>query len=364
MLERGPKGKGYFSDLRTKPVYEQVNALRSRQERKGMNAAEYAAFESETFAKMDRVAEYFLASKESLEWAYINDLVLRAVLRVPTEVRRDRRAIGNFYEKLRKRAALTLANRKNSAMLDHQDRAGLDEVAKKLAENFESLESSVMQLVGLMEMRAAVDPSVSFATSVDLDVRYGVDLIEMSHQYDEAGNAIVADVRVYQAKANRIGMPDDKVRSEAARYEEKRVLIEQKEHLVLDKEWLIRVLGDAHKNELDPIELSQEELLDGLAEQRSTLARANKSKEASSPYARYAAQLNIWTQGEAASKYFECENSFLKPAVELGGLQMLYAFDTKKGLEILTPDQAKTYGQEVRPPSPPKGGVELDMAAK
>jgi hypothetical protein len=186
------------------------------------------------------------------------------------------------------------------------------------------------------------NPDRAFASSVDLDVEYGIDLIEATPKFVEKEDALYISLRFYQAKARVAGLSDEDIRAEADRYRPRMQAAER--DLVHDDGWFLR-------KEVDPILPSLESFdLDDILDMYDVknFDRMKQVGDDASPYERFAQKFSVWGQAEAIARILDDEkypNPFKKPEIVFNDNEVLYLVDSQTlGRVTLTQKKAETLG--------------------
>lgn len=214
------------------------------------------------------------------------------------------------------------------------------------AEYFDTVESSIFQLMNVMNRRRQENPELVFGTSVDLDVRYGIDLLEAATEFDNGVMEI--DIRLYQAKSSRSGLTNEAICKLAFEYEGRFSRATDKRYLELDPEWFLQEIttGDQGSRMAN---MSADQALAAISNDLSFAFLSSPPDERVKSVDRFAGYLANWRIVDGVAKELGESNPWPRPDIRLRQLDVFLAADSQTGLEIISLDQAKQYGQKITP---------------
>lgn len=354
MLKKTDRGNTYFEQLPKIPQYEQVHALKTSsvtdQEIAQLSRREISERNARVLEKgqasIEKMIDRYLTSNQPLDLARVNNTVLRIAARFPDRRSSDASTLKTLYDKSKSAASRSMAERRNRASGRELDQ--LTESSREIMRMLESLESSVTQLLNIMDARRRVSPESTFATSVDLDVRYGIDLIEAIPHFITKRDALVVDFNLYQCKASRVGLADDEIRSLASRYRRSAQLTTSGEHLVIDPDYFEREL-QALEQAIEAPALSEDEMLDGILSEGDYFREVLNQTRNTDSSTRYLAQRKLHAAVGAFAKEVGEHNPLPAPNLQIGRVEMLFGVDTRRGLSILSLGEAEQFGQNPAP---------------
>lgn len=351
MLKKGPEGRRYFGRLEKRKSYEQVHGIRSRSP-EGSAERVYASIENRLQTRVQKVVDLYLQSASILDLAKLNDSVLRCVTSLPDAVRDNSQLVSLFYQKIRRTASDVIARRARAIDDDlaagrifpseaHSEQERLQYTSVELQKSLESLESSVGQLVSVLRRRSEESPNSIFATSVDFDVRYGVDLIEGIPEINSDGDLIL-HIRLYQAKASRAGLTSEEVRKVGHRYRDQMQLASSPEHLAVDEKWLNKHIESEQSAEIG---ITFDQAIDILSDSADVMDQLLLDDEGVvlHPLREYSLRTQIYNKLEPLAVELEEDNPVSLPHILRGNVDVFYAVDTEAGLEILSQDEIDSY---------------------
>lgn len=300
--------------------------------------------EERTMNRIKKAVERFLSSPEIEDLAKFNDLILRAYLKLPARVRETQQG-PVFFDKIRRTANQIMVARKSSIDRAHEDTYAvqlLDASADEMAKNLLSLESSVMQLARFVSSQALTHPDRVFATGVNLDVRYGIDLIGADVMFDQEHNQLVVHLILWQAKASRVGMSADDVRGLSQRYTRQQQAVVKE--LEFDASWVQEHLLDRRPE--PKLELDDDTAFEIVAGEIEQLTGLHRKLDELSPQDRFLAELRVYRLLETCANEFEVKvpESVVRPKIVVGGIEFRYLVDTKQGARDLSKNDANSFG--------------------
>lgn len=303
-----------------------------------------ANLDERTLKRVEKAVSQFLASPEIEDLGKFNDLVLRAYLKLPARIRETQQG-QVFFDKIRRKANEMMADRRRSIDRINENPYVvqlLDSSVEEMGSNLLSLESSVMQLARLVSSQAQTHPDRVFATGVNLDVRYGIDLIGADVAFDEKQNQLIVDLVLWQAKASRAGLSADEVRRLPQRYVRQQEAV--KKELEFDASWVQEHLLDRRPE--PSLELDDETVFDIVAGEIEQLSTFQNKLGDLSPQDRFLAELRLYRLLEAAAEKFEGEmpEQFPRPRIVVGTIDFRYLLDTKVGTKDLKEDDLASFG--------------------
>lgn len=265
----------------------------------------------------------------SLDNAKLNDILLRAAMRVPEAVQANpaefRKVLARMVQ-----ASDDILN----ATGDYKNR-------REFGVSLENAALSAYQIARFVRESRKRNPDHRFGTSVWMDVFYGFDLLRAWPIWVPEKNALDVFITGYQAKAKGQGggLEATEVRDLVTRYEPNKN--RAKGELEFDPNWVMNVAIE----EMGP--LGQ----DGLERAMRDLGRAREllgsmTSEPKTPFEKWR---DAYVRAQLADRMGSAIG--LEP-VPMPGLRqrgaevpMRFLVDTRKGTEDLTEEQARNYGQ-------------------
>ena len=294
---------------------------------------------------MERAVEAFLHSAENEDLAKFNDVMLRAFLKLPERVRQTSQGSVFYAKMVRTAREIVAAKRVAINAIDDPLGARLcEDASMEIGKNLDSLESSVFQIARFLLRQSRAHPDRVFATGINIDVRYGIDLVGVDSRFDEEEERLLIDLFLYQAKASRVGLSAQDVRGLPTRYANKKLAA--KEELELDADWVRReLLG---RNPEPSLELEDERALDiliGTYGSLRILSREYSMRQNLKPADRFRVSSLMYSQlGILANKLgVEMPAHIAKPRIDIGEVEFRYLVDTVRGTEDLSEDEAREY---------------------
>lgn len=272
--------------------------------------------------------QYGHVVNQVMDNAKLNDLMLRASMQLPLAIQENPALFRDFLARISSRTNIILGKRG----VQPEERSAF-------ADRMRGLESSVYQLSKFVRAGRAKNPDFRFATSVWIDVMYGFDLLRAWPIWVPEKQSLDIFVTGYQAKANRGGLEPADVRELAARYGRQKERAGRElefdpdwvfERMVTEMDWVTQRNVDMALRDMDRART----LLGEMTEDKGTPFERWRAAYVRSQLAdRFASELGM----EPAER----------PAIRQRGQEVNLRFlvDTKKGLEDLTEEQARTYGK-------------------
>lgn len=261
------------------------------------------------------------------ENAMLNDVVLRAAMKLPLSIQENGASFRDFLARMAARTNERLGKRGVSP----EDRA-------EFAERMRTLESSVFQLAKVVRQGRAKNSEWRYATSVWMDVLYGIDLMRAWPVWVPEKHRLDVFVTAYQAKASRKGLDSDEVRDLARRYQGQ--IGRTQRELAFDPEWI----SGAVSREMDPVTVKNYHV--AMAEARNARELLKElAKDGPTAYEKYRAE---WIRAQLIKKFsdsFSLERPVDPVIAQRGELSFRFLVDTTKGLEDLTAEQVLNYGK-------------------
>ncbi len=188
-------------------------------------------------------------------------------------------------------------------------------------------------------------PNRIFATGINLDVRYGIDLVGADTRFDHGKNRLLINLFLYQAKASRFGLSASDVRELSARYADKKSAT--KEELTLDVDWVKRELLDQR---CEPgFEFDDETSLAILTESLSELHAQRLNIDNLNALDRFIVGLRLYSAVRTLALDFgvDIPRNIVRPQIDVGEVEFRYLVDTERGTEDLSEDEAIEYGSRI-----------------
>lgn len=343
MLKR-KEGVGAFREPTREEYANVIPIVDSRYANRDMEEQALAALEGKTIKQIERAVSRFLASPEIEDLGKFNDLIFRAYLKLPARIRETQQG-KIFFDKIRRKANEIMAERKRSI-----DRVNenpyvvqlLDSSVEEMGRNLLNLESSAMQLARFVSSQAQTHPDRVFATGVNIDVRYGIDLVGADVQFDQSASRLIVDLKLYQAKASRAGIPDHDIRDLPRKYVGQTRAIN--EDLEFDPEWVKRELLDRRPE--PGIDIGEEEAFDIVAGELTELASIQEQISGLSAQDRFLAELRLYRLLMTAVDKFggDLPAGVKKSEIVIGDIEFRYLVDSTSGTQDLSVAEAEQFG--------------------
>ncbi|PJE76650.1 hypothetical protein COV05_03650 [Candidatus Uhrbacteria bacterium CG10_big_fil_rev_8_21_14_0_10_48_16] len=311
---------------------------------RGMEEKALSALEAKTIKQVERAVDRFLSSPEIEDLGKFNDHILRAYLKLPARIRETQQG-KIFFDKIRRKANEIMAERKRSI-----DRVNenpyvvqlLDSSVEEMGGNLLTLESSVMQLARFVSSQAQTHPDRVFATGVNIDVRYGVDLVGADVKFDQGTSKLIVDLTLYQAKASRAGLPAHEVRDLPKKYAGQTRAVQ--EELEFDAEWVQKELLDRRPE--SGIDIGEEEVFDIVAGELTELASIQEKISGLSAQDRFLAEFRLYRLLMTAVDEFggDLPAGVKKPEIVIGDIEFRYLVDSTSGTQDLSVAEAEQFG--------------------
>jgi hypothetical protein len=293
--------------------------------------------------QMERAVDTFLHSAELEDLAKFNDLMLRSFLRLPTHIRETQNG-KLFFQKMARTAREIIARKRvaiNVKDEPEQARLAMD-ASEEMGRNLDTLESSVFQLAGFIASESRVHPDRIFATGVNIDTRYGVDLVGAEARFDWQKNCLIFDLFLYQAKASRKGLTKEEVRAVATRYQGRKRAV--RDELVFDADWVRRELFGRRPE--PSFDFEDEKALDILTSTFEKISEMYENLQNLNSLDRFYVMAKLYSRLKVLADEFDCEvpAHFSEPRISLGKIEFRYLVDTVRGTEDLSEEEAGGYG--------------------
>jgi hypothetical protein len=303
-----------------------------------------ASLEGKTKKRVERAVDRFLSSPGIEDLGQFNDLVLRAYLKLPARIRETQQG-RTFFEKICKAANSIMAQRKRTIDRVNENPyvvSLLDASVEEMGRNLLTLESSVMQLARFVSYQAQSNPKRVFATGVNIDVRYGIDLVGADVDFDQEENQLTVNLILWQAKASRVGASANEVRGLSQRYRGQRNAVV--EELEFDAGWVQAHLLDRRPE--PNLELDDETVFEIVAGEIEQLSAIHQKLDSFSAQDRFLAELRIYRLLEAAAAEFggKIPEGFTRPRIAVGTVDFRYLVDTITGTQDLNEDDVGSFG--------------------
>lgn len=272
--------------------------------------------------------QYGHVVNEVMDNAALNDIVLRAAIKLPLGIQESPALFRDFLHRISSRTNAVLGKRG----VQPEDRS-------VFADRMKGLESSVYQMTKFVRAGRAKNPDFRFATSVWIDVFYGYDLLRAWPVWVPERQGLDVFITGYQAKASRDGLEPAEVRGLPDKYRGQKARAARE--LEFDPDWVMeRILSEA-----DPlIRHNTDRALRGDDEQARRFIWSS-STDAGSPFERWYAQYQRERFAGREAALPGLASASMPPIHQRGQeVNMRFIVDTKKGTEDLTEEQARTYG--------------------
>lgn len=259
--------------------------------------------------------------------ATLNDIMLRGVMRFPTNVQESPSIFYDHIARIIRRAMELLGKRGYG----DSDRA-------KFAEHLDGLSSSVFQLATFVRRAREKNPDWRFATSPWLDVFYGIDLLRAWPVWVPEKSSLDIHVTAYQAKANRRGLTDEDVRQIPKEY--KRSIELARRDLAFDPNWVL----ERAVEEISPItQRTFDMAAQDLNRARSVLE--SLTRPSADPFEQWRAE---HIRSMIVREFSEALGMEATPGPQIRQrgteIAMRFIIDTRKGTVDLNEQQALEYG--------------------
>lgn len=267
--------------------------------------------------------------EKSLDNAKLNDILLRAAMQIPGAIQDDPVKFRNVLKQIVRASDDIIA-----ATGEYRDR-------REFGVSLENAALSAQQLARFVRESRKKNPDWRFATSVWMDVFFGLDLLRAWPIWVPEKNQLDVFITGYQAKAKGPGggLEATEVRDLVTRYEPQKEYT--KHDLTFDPDWIARQAVD----EMGP--LGQDGLdraLRDLDQARRLLGSLTENPK--TPFEHWRAGYVRSRLADQFAGAFGAEVSAGASIRQRGAeVALRFLVDTKRGTEDLTEDQARNYGK-------------------